>query len=152
MRSHEGGWSKVLDNLGRTLEAAAPGRVASRAQMPEALDRTGYEPAFEEDFSGPELDPGRWVAHYLPQWTTPERSAARFELTPGGLRLRIDADQPAWRVEDGGMRVSNLQTGTFSGPPACPSDSTATGPASSSRRRSPRAACTRRRAASPKPY
>jgi hypothetical protein len=56
------------------------------------------------------------VAHYLPQWTTPERSAARYELEPGLLRLRIDADQPAWRVEDGEMRVSNLQTGTFSGP------------------------------------
>ena len=71
---------------------------------------------FDEDFAGPELDPGRWVAHYLPQWTTPERSAARYELEPGFLRLRIEADQPAWRVEDGEMRVSNLQTGTFSGP------------------------------------
>jgi hypothetical protein len=71
---------------------------------------------FDEDFAGRELDPGRWVAHYLPQWTTPERSAARYELQPGLLRLRIDADQPAWRVEDGEMRVSNLQTGTFSGP------------------------------------
>jgi Glycosyl hydrolases family 16 len=73
-------------------------------------------PEFEEDFAGAELDPGRWVAHYLPQWTTPERSAARYELHPGRLRLRIDADQPAWRPEDGELRVSNLQTATFSGP------------------------------------
>jgi hypothetical protein len=55
------------------------------------------------------------VAHYLPHWTTPERSAARYELRPGFLRLRIDADQPAWRVEDGELRASNIQTGTFSG-------------------------------------
>jgi hypothetical protein len=75
---------------------------------------------FDEDFAGPALDPGRWVAHYLPQWTTPERSAARYELAPGRLRLRIDADQPAWRTEDGEMRVSNLQTGTFSGPVGSP--------------------------------
>ena len=53
-------------------------------------------------FSGAELDPRRWVAHYLPQWTTPDRSAARYELEPGVLRLRIDADQPEWRVEDAG--------------------------------------------------
>jgi hypothetical protein len=86
----------------------------------DALDRTGYELVFDEPFIGAVLDPDRWVAHYLPQWTTPERSAARYELRPGVLRLRIDADQPAWRVEDGELRVSNLQTGTFSGPLGSP--------------------------------
>jgi Glycosyl hydrolases family 16 len=78
-------------------------------------DRSAYTLEFDEDFSRPELDPARWVAHYLPHWTTPERSAARYDLRPGALRLRIDADQPAWRVEDGEMRVSNLQTGTLDG-------------------------------------
>ncbi|MFH5821187.1 glycoside hydrolase family 16 protein [Georgenia sp. AZ-5] len=75
-----------------------------------------FEPDFADDFSAPTLDPGRWVAHYLPHWTTPERSAARFDLDAHGLRLRIDADQPAWRPENGPMRVSNIQTGTWSGP------------------------------------
>jgi hypothetical protein len=83
-------------------------------------DRTGYELAFDESFTGPVLAPDRWVAHYLPHWTTPERSAARYELRPGLLRLRIDADQPAWRVEDGELRVSNIQTGTFAGPLGSP--------------------------------
>jgi Glycosyl hydrolases family 16 len=85
-----------------------------------ALHRSRFELEFDEDFSGPSLDGQRWVAHYLPQWTTPERSAARYELGPGVLRLRIDADQPAWRLEDGEMRVSNLQSGTFSGPAGSP--------------------------------
>ena len=80
------------------------------------LDRSGYRRLFAEDFAGGNLDEGRWVAHYLPQWTTPERSAARYELHQGWTRLRIDADQPAWRPEDGELRVSNLQTATFSGP------------------------------------
>jgi hypothetical protein len=80
------------------------------------LDRSGYEAVFAEDFAGPELDAGKWVGHYLPHWTTPDRSAARYDLRPGTLRLRIDADQPAWRPEDGEMRVSNIQTATFSGP------------------------------------
>src|SRR5690242_19246713 len=88
--------------------------------MPEILDRSRFELELDEDFSGDALDPRRWIAHYLPQWTTPERSAARYELRPGLLRLRIDADQPAWREEDGSMRVSNLQTGTFSGPAGSP--------------------------------
>ena len=79
------------------------------------LDRFRYGLEFAEDFPGTEVDPSRWVTHYLPQWTTPERSAARYDLLPGVLRLRIDADQPAWRPDDGGMRVSNLQTGSFSG-------------------------------------
>jgi Glycosyl hydrolases family 16 len=80
------------------------------------LDRTAYQLEFDEDFTSPVLDPARWVAHYMPHWTTAERSAARYDLGPGLLRLRIDADQPAWRPEDGEMRVSSIQTGIFSGP------------------------------------
>jgi hypothetical protein len=78
--------------------------------------KAGYELVFAEDFTGGVLDDRRWVAHYLPQWTTPDRSAARFDLRPGWLRLRIDADQPAWLPDGGPLRVSNLQTGSFSGP------------------------------------
>ena len=85
-----------------------------------ALDRSSYQVAFTDDFTGARLDPGRWIARYLPQWTTPDRSAARYELRDGWLRLRIDADQPAWRPEDGELRVSNLQTATFSGPLGSP--------------------------------
>jgi len=85
--------------------------------MSAVIDRSAYEPVFADDFDAPVLDESRWVPHYLPQWTTPDRSAARYELHPGFLRLRIDADQPAWRPEDGQLRVSNLQTGSFSGPP-----------------------------------
>ena len=81
-----------------------------------SLDRRSYELEFDEAFEGATLDESRWVAHYLPHWTTPDRSAARYDLQPGILRLRIDSDQPAWRIEDGEMRVSNIQTGTFSGP------------------------------------
>jgi hypothetical protein len=86
----------------------------------QALDRSGFELVFDEDFREPVLSPDRWVPEYLPHWTTPERAAARYELRPGRLRLRIDADQPAWREEDGELRVSNLQTGTFSGQPGSP--------------------------------
>jgi hypothetical protein len=69
-----------------------------------------------DTFAGPVLDAGLWAPHYLPHWTTPVRSAARYDFVPGGLRLRIDHDQPAWRPEDGEMRVSNLQTGSWTGP------------------------------------
>jgi Glycosyl hydrolases family 16 len=82
----------------------------------ERLDRSAYVVEFDESFPGPRLDESRWVPHYLPQWTTPERSGAHYDLNPEGLRLRIDADQPPWRPEDGELRVSNLQTGSFSGP------------------------------------
>lgn len=71
-------------------------------------------PDVDDDFSGP-LRSDLWIDHYLPHWTTPDRSAAHFETNAGGLRLRIDADQPDWREEDAPLRVSNLQTGTFSG-------------------------------------
>ncbi|MCS5497189.1 hypothetical protein NY547_08075 [Cnuibacter physcomitrellae] len=73
------------------------------------------EPDLVDDFvSGP--DPDLWIASYLEHWTTPDRAAARWSTSPDGLILRIDADQPDWRPEDAPLRVSNLQTGSFSGP------------------------------------
>ena len=74
-------------------------------------------PDMADDFSAPELRADLWVAEYLPHWTAPERSRARYEITPGkGIRLLIEHDQPDWRDEDAPLRVSNLQTGLFSGP------------------------------------
>lgn len=80
--------------------------------LPPPPDRV---PDLDDDFRSDALA-AAWVPHYLPHWTTPERSAARFDLGPDGLRLRIDADQPDWRPEDAPLRVSNLQTADFSGP------------------------------------
>jgi hypothetical protein len=72
---------------------------------------------FEDTFDGVSLDLGRWVPHYLPHWSARERSAARYELAGGCLRLLITAEQPPWCPElDGEMRVSSLQTGVFAGP------------------------------------
>ncbi|HYI25014.1 MAG TPA: glycoside hydrolase family 16 protein, partial [Thermomicrobiales bacterium] len=71
---------------------------------------------FDEQFDNATLNPERWVDHFVPHWTTPDRSAARYDLADGVLRLRIDADQPAWRVEEGELRASSIQSGTWSGP------------------------------------
>lgn len=82
--------------------------------MPQAPDRA---PDFEDLFSAPALRGDLWVDHYLPHWTTPDRSQARYEMVqPSGVRSRIDQDQLDWREEDAPLRVSNLQTASFSGP------------------------------------
>ena len=81
------------------------------------LDRSRYVTEFEDRFDGEALDRRRWLPYYLPQWSSRERSAARYALRDGTLRLRIERDQPPWCPElDGELRVSNLQTGVFSGP------------------------------------
>lgn len=72
-------------------------------------------PDLDEDFADG-VSAERWVPSYLPQWTTPDRAEARYRTVSGGLELRIEADQLDWRPEDAPLRVSNLQTGTFSGP------------------------------------
>jgi len=71
-------------------------------------------PDIDDDFSS-EILGEVWVPHYLPHWTTPARSAARVRSVPDGLELRIEEDQPDWRPEDAPLRVSNLQTATYSG-------------------------------------
>ena len=76
-----------------------------------------YELEFDESFAGDTLDRSRWLPHYLPHWSSRGRSAARYRIGDGVLRLLIEEDQEPWCPElDGGLRVSSLQTGVFAGP------------------------------------
>jgi Glycosyl hydrolases family 16 len=76
-----------------------------------------YELEFEDTFEGEVLDSDRWLPYYLPHWSSRERSAARYEIGGGFLRLLIEADQRPWCPEfDDQVRVSSLQTGAFAGP------------------------------------
>ena len=85
--------------------------------VPVRLDRDGYVLEVEDDFQAGELDARLWIPYYLPQWASRERTAARYDVGGGRLRLRIDADQAPWSEEwNGGIRVSSLQTGVLSGP------------------------------------
>jgi hypothetical protein len=98
--------------------------------VPDSVDRIPPPPArtpdLDDDFAGSRLRDNLWVDHYLPHWSTPDRSRARYDLDDRdlvgrevagrGLGLRIDDDQLDWRSEDAPLRVSSLQTGTFSGP------------------------------------
>lgn len=71
----------------------------------------------EDRFDGDDLDRSLWFPHYLPQWSSREASAARYELAEGALHLLIEEDQEPWCPDlDGPTRVSSLQTGLFSGP------------------------------------
>ncbi len=81
------------------------------------LDRSRFDLVFEDTFTGGQLDPARWIADYLPHWSTPELTATRYELPGRGLRLLIEADQSPWcPALDGELRVSSIQTAVFAGP------------------------------------
>jgi hypothetical protein len=81
------------------------------------FDKPGYTLEFADDFKGGDLDPGRWLAAYLPHWSAPERTRPRYTVSDGVLVLRIDPDQGPWCPEyDGAVKVSSIQTGQFSGP------------------------------------
>lgn len=85
------------------------------------LDLSGYRLLVDERFDGDELARTRWLPHYLPHWSSRAASAARYEVSEGTLKLRIDADTEPWSPEfDGEVRVSHLQTGQFSGPLGSP--------------------------------
>lgn len=85
------------------------------------LDRSAFDVEFEDPFDADTLDERRWIPHYLPHWSTPDRTAARYEIREGRLRLLIEADQPPWCPElDGDLRVSSIQTAVFAGPVGTP--------------------------------
>ena len=74
--------------------------------------------AFTEAFDGTRLDTGRWLPHYLPQWSSRAESAATYEVADSELRLSIPADQALWCADAHSepLRVSGVQSGVFSGP------------------------------------
>lgn len=72
---------------------------------------------FRDGFASQRLDDRRWIAAYLPQWTTPDLSAARYAFHAGRLVLEITTETHPWCPEhDGEVRVSSIQTGVRSGP------------------------------------
>lgn len=96
-----------------------------RALRPEAPRgeriRDGRPPVFEDDFDAPDLDASKWLAAYLPHWSALALTAPSYAIRDGALRLFVGPDQPPWCPEfDGEVRVSNLQTGHWSGPPGSP--------------------------------
>lgn len=56
------------------------------------VSRPGYVLEFQDEFTGPALVAGKWIAAHLPQWSSAERAAARWHVEDQQLVLRIDAD------------------------------------------------------------
>ena len=78
--------------------------------------KEGYVLEFCDAFQGNTLDTSKWLPYYLPQWSSRERSSARYSLGNGQLHLHIEQTQQPWSPEyNGDLRVSSLQTGCFSG-------------------------------------
>lgn len=73
---------------------------------------------FEDDFDGPDLDPAVWLPHYLPAWSSRERTRASYEVRDSCLVLRIPPSQGVWCEGDHlpPTRVSGIQSGNWSGP------------------------------------
>ncbi|MGG1551485.1 glycoside hydrolase family 16 protein [Paenibacillus ferrarius] len=81
------------------------------------LEKVGYNLVFHDDFDTDELDRTKWLPYYLPQWSNRKRSAANYTIKDSQLILQITQDQLPWCPEfNGDVKVSNLQTGVFSGP------------------------------------
>lgn len=72
----------------------------------------------DENFDGAALDRDVWFPWYLPHWSSRAASAASYELVDEGLRLFIPPEQGRWCADlhPEPLRVSCLQTGSWSGP------------------------------------
>ena len=73
---------------------------------------------FRDDFDGSTLDESVWLPHYLPAWSSREASAASLRLQDSCLVLDVPVDHPVWCPGDHEppLRVSGVQSGSFSGP------------------------------------
>jgi hypothetical protein len=77
---------------------------------------------FEDRFTGPDLDPGTWLPHYLPAWSSRAQTRASLQVGNTGLILDIPTDHPVWcdGDHDPPLRVSGIQSGSWSGPTGTP--------------------------------
>lgn len=81
------------------------------------IEKAGYALVFQDDFETDELERSKWLPYYLPQWNSRRNSEANYRFEDSQLLLRITEEQRPWCPEfDGDVKVSNLQTGVFSGP------------------------------------
>jgi hypothetical protein len=74
--------------------------------------------ALDERFAGDGLDLDVWFPYYLAHWSSRAGSAATYQVGAGELRLSIPVDQGLWcpDLHEEPLRVSAIQSGSFSGP------------------------------------
>ena len=76
-----------------------------------------YKVLMYDDFNDEQMNSDYWFEFYLPQWSSRELSAPHYIIEDSILKLYIANDQKPWCTEwNGNVKVSNLQTGVFSGP------------------------------------
>lgn len=69
-----------------------------------------------DDFLEDNLNEKYWIPTYLPQWSSRKKTCPSYRIQNSILTLYISDNQEPWCPEwNGVIRVSNLQTGVFSG-------------------------------------
>lgn len=71
---------------------------------------------FREDFRT--FDRDTWLPHYLPHWSSRAETVATWAVDDSVLTLSIPPSQGRWceSTHNGPLRVSGIQSGSFSGP------------------------------------
>lgn len=90
-------------------ESGAPAHPASIID-PDTPQREGMVLTASAEFNDG-VNGALFTDRYLPHWSLSDGTRARYEVSDGTLKLRIDADQEPWDPDhDGSTRVSSLQT------------------------------------------
>jgi hypothetical protein len=71
---------------------------------------------FRDEFDGADLNTDVWLPHYLPAWSSRAATRASFRLEHSCLVLDVPVDHPAWPLHRPPLRVSAVQSGSWSGP------------------------------------
>ena len=79
-------------------------------------DPPARAPDLFDDFTGPALRDELWIDHYLPHWSRRNGPGPDTTWTRAACGCGSTRTSPDWRPDDAPLRVSNVQTGDFSGP------------------------------------
>jgi Glycosyl hydrolases family 16 len=73
---------------------------------------------FRDDFDHPGLDESVWFPYYLPAWSSRARTRASYRIAESQLTLFIPIDRGLWCPDEHPepLRVSGIQSGSYSGP------------------------------------
>lgn len=75
-----------------------------------------YTLILNDNFDENDLNTDYWIPTYLPQWSSRKKTIPSYKINNSVLTLYISDTQKPWCPEwNDNVRVSNLQTGVFSG-------------------------------------
>lgn len=101
---------KLNQDIWTTLKIEVIKDFTLQDALPSPLEKEGWELVYHEEFQDGQIDWRKWSPYYLRGWTEDRLAKADFYFEDGKFIITSKPDREPWCVQDGGHRVSSIQS------------------------------------------